>query len=68
MEKSIGGLRNFPLQSDSGNTLLIIPVELFSLKRPREVSSEEMGLANDGRKKQVLMVRTQSVEANIQPR
>ena len=51
MQKLVGGLRNFPLQSDSGNTPSIIPVELFSLKRPREVSSEEMGLANDGRKK-----------------
>ena len=51
MEKLVGGIRNFPLQSDSGSTPSIIPVELFSLMRPREVSSEEMGLANDGRKK-----------------
>ena len=67
MEKSIGGLRNFPLQSDSGSTPSIIPAELFSLKRPREVSSEEMGLANDSRKKQVLVVKTQSVETDVQP-
>uniref|UniRef100_A0A7N2MLN4 Uncharacterized protein n=2 Tax=Quercus lobata TaxID=97700 RepID=A0A7N2MLN4_QUELO len=54
MEKLVGGLRNFPLKFDSGSTPSIIPVELFSLKHPREVSSEEMGLANDGRKKQRL--------------
>lgn len=43
----------------SGSTPAIIPMELFCLKLLREVSSEEMGLANDSRKKQVLVVRTQ---------
>ena len=38
-----------------------------SLKRSREVSSEELGLANDSRKKQALVVRIQSVEADVQP-
>lgn len=51
----------------SGNTPSIIPMELFCLKHLREVSSEEMGLANDSRKKQVLVAKTQSVEADVQP-
>lgn len=42
----------------SGSTPSIIPMELISLKHPRELSNEEMGLANDSRKKRVLVVRT----------
>ena len=67
IEKLVGGLTNFALQYDVGSTPSIILGELCSLKCPREVSSEELGLANDSTKKQALVVKTQSVEANVQP-
>ena len=60
-------MTNYALQLDVGSTPSIIPGELCSLKHPREVSSEELGLANDSRKKQALVIKTQSVEADVQP-
>nr|POE58142.1 hypothetical protein CFP56_67256 [Quercus suber] len=68
VEKSIGRVTNYALQSDVGCTPSIISGELCSLKRPREVSSEELGLAVDSRKKQALEIKIQSVEADAQPR
>ena len=52
------------LQLDSST----LPVDLCSLKRPREVSSEDLGIAKVSRKKQALVVKTLSVEADVQPR
>ena len=67
IEKSLGRLTNYALQLDVGSTPSIILGELCSLKHPREVSSEELGLANDSREKQALVIKTQSVEADVQP-
>ena len=51
-------------QHDNGT----VSVDLGSLKRPREVSSEELGIAKVSRKKQAVVIKTQSVEADAQPR
>ena len=68
LERSVGGTINYALQSEGGSSPSKIPGELCSLKRPREASSEELGLANDSRKKQALVIKTQAVEADVQPR
>ena len=52
------------LQLDSST----LPVDLCFLKCPREVSSEDLGIAKVSRKKQALVVKTLSVEADVQPR
>ena len=61
MEKSVDSAS---IQHDDGT----LSVDLGSLKRPREVSSEELGIAKVSRKKQAVVIKTQSVEADAQPR
>ena len=51
-------------QHDNGT----VSVDLGSLKRPREVSSEELGIEKVSRKRQAVVIKTLSVEADAQPR
>ena len=60
-------VKDVPLQPVRGSASSTQILELCSLKRTKEDSSEERDLVRVSRKKQAIVYKNQTVEADVQP-